>query len=163
MPHSTGSILFRSRRCSIIRFSDSGLMDWKPIDTSSLPFCGVPSRRETLADWLETAREARQHAEADHHIHQSIRRLTSEDWTKVEALAEALAAALSPLAELASRDEMRSFEAHVNGLLSALERVSSGNSMHYGTIARAGRSRNCSQAFCVTAICIRPQALPKPC
>ena len=71
----------------------------------------------------KATRAAREQAAADHHVHGAIKRLKPEDWDRVESLAEALAAALGPLAELAGLDELRPFTVHIEALLRALERI----------------------------------------
>jgi len=72
---------------------------------------------------LKATSEARKQAIADHHVHGTIKRLKDEDWDRLEAFAASLADALAPLAKLADLDAVRPFRAHIDTLLSVLERI----------------------------------------
>lgn len=87
---------------------------------------------------FEATRAAREQAIADHHVHGTIKRLASEDWDKVESLAASLAETLAPLADLADLAAPRPFKAHIDTLLSVLERITGTDEMLWS--GRAGQA-----------------------
>lgn len=81
---------------------------------------------------VKAAREAREKAISDHHVHGAIKRLTPQDWDGVEALAAMLAELLAPLAELTELDATRPFKTHIDTLLLVLERITGADDVLWG-------------------------------
>ncbi|MFO0993928.1 MAG: double-strand break repair protein AddB [Hyphomicrobiales bacterium] len=94
-----------------------------------------PKRIEDLS---KAAQAARKQAETDSHLHSTVKRLSAEDWDKVEVLAQTLAAMLLPIARQADRDGSLPFKEHAEALLEALDQLTAADAVLWS--GRAGQA-----------------------